>query len=173
MGTSKYNRAVTEPKDDASDEQDFLNAMDGVTPLAPDPRGRRHSKPPLSPPLPVLTQQPVDDLYGQDEEFAAPDVNPDELRKLRRGDYPSQGLVDLHQMTAAEARAAAGRFLDESRLRRRRCVCIVHGRGAHSEGQEAVLKPSVREYLRSHRSVRAYTEAPRSLGGAVYVLLRK
>jgi len=173
MGTSKYNRAVSEPKDDASDAEDFLNAMDGVTPLAPDPRGRSHSKPPPSPPLPVATSLPFDDLYGPDEEFVAPDVNRDELKKLRRGDYPSQGQVDLHQMTAAEARAAAGRFLDESRLRRHRCVCIVHGRGSHSEGQEAVLKPSVRAYLRSHRSVRAYVDAPRSLGGAVYVLLRK
>ena len=164
---------MTKRKGDSSDAEDFINAMEGVTPLAPDPRGRSHSKLPLGPPLPVVTSPPLDDLYGSDEEFAAPDVNRDELRKLRRGDHPAQDRVDLHGMTAADALATAGRFLDGSRLRRYRCVCIVHGRGSHSEGQEAVLKPSVRAYLRSHRSVRAYVDAPRSLGGAVYILLRK
>jgi DNA-nicking Smr family endonuclease len=51
----------------------------------------------------------------------------------------------------------------------------VHGRGAHSAGHVAVLKPRVREFLRGHRSVLAYADAPRSDGGAgaVYVLLRR
>ena len=164
---------MTKPKDDASDAEAFLSEMADVTPLAPDPRGRSHSRPPLSAPLPAATSSASDDLYGPDEEFAVPGVSHGDLKKLKRGDYPAQGQVDLHQMTAADALATAGRFLDESRLRRHRCVCIVHGRGSHSEGQEAVLKPSVRAYLRTHRSVLAYADAPRSVGGAVYVLLRK
>jgi len=172
---SKYNCAVTKPKDDASDAEAFINEMADVTPLAPDPRGRSHSRPPLSAPVPVVTSTASDDLYGPDEEFAVPGVNRGELRKLKRGDYPAQDQMDLHGMTAADAVASAGRFLDESRQRRHRCVCIVHGRGAHSDGNVAVLKASVRAHLRSHRSVLAYTDAPRSDGGtgAVYVLLRK
>ena len=78
-------------------------------------------------------------------------------------------------MTAADARASVARFIENSRHRRHRCVCIVHGRGLHSEGNESILRASVRKYLRSHRSVLAYADAPRSDGGAgaVYVLLRK
>jgi DNA-nicking Smr family endonuclease len=78
-------------------------------------------------------------------------------------------------MTAAEACVSVQRFIDSSRHSRQRCVCIVHGRGVHSEGGTAILRAQVRKYLRSHRSVLAYADAPRSDGGtgAVYVLLRK
>ena len=78
-------------------------------------------------------------------------------------------------MTAAEASAAVKQFLDRSRHRHHRCVCIVHGRGLHSAGSVPVLKTRVRECLRADRSVLAYADAPRADGGAgaVYVLLRK
>jgi DNA-nicking Smr family endonuclease len=48
-------------------------------------------------------------------------------------------------------------------------------RGLHSKGNPPILKTRVREYLRSHPAVLAYTDAPVSHGGsgAVYVLLRK
>jgi DNA-nicking Smr family endonuclease len=66
------------------------------------------------------------------------------------------------------------RFIDAA-CHRHRSVCIVHGRGLHSEGNVSVLKTCVRECLRRHRAVLAYSDAPRTDGGsgAVYVLLRK
>jgi DNA-nicking Smr family endonuclease len=78
-------------------------------------------------------------------------------------------------MTAANACASVGRFIENSRHRRHRCVCIVHGRGLHSEGNTSVVKARVRESLRLNPSVLAYADAPPSDGGAgaVYVLLRK
>jgi DNA-nicking Smr family endonuclease len=78
-------------------------------------------------------------------------------------------------MTAAEAGPAVKQFVENSRQRHHRCVCIVHGRGLHSEGNVAVLKARVRECLRTNQSVLAYADAPRADGGAgaVYVLLRK
>jgi DNA-nicking Smr family endonuclease len=67
------------------------------------------------------------------------------------------------------------RFIENSRHSSHRCVCIVHGRGLHSETGTPVLKTRVRECLRSNRSVLAYADAPSWDGGpgAVYVLLRK
>ncbi len=129
----------------------------------------------MSAPRSAVTSSTDGDAHGPDEDFAVPGVNHAELRKLKRGDYPAQDRQDLHGMTAADACSSAGRFIDESRHRQYRCVCIVHGRGLHSEGKVAVLKPSVRAFLRSHRSVLAYADAPRSDGGtgAVYVLLRR
>jgi DNA-nicking Smr family endonuclease len=166
---------VATRKDDSSDAEAFLSEMADVVPLPPDPRGRSHPKAPISTPRHAVTSSPSNDLDGSDEEFAASGVSRGELRKLRRGDYPAQDRLDLHGLTAGDAVAASGRFLDESRQRRQRCVCIVHGRGLHSEGSVAVLKSSVRAHLKSHRSVLAYADAPRSDGGpgAVYVLLRK
>ena len=162
-------------RDDSSDAEELRKAMEGVTPLAPDPRGRTHRRPPSRAPHPVTTSPTGGDLDGPDEDFAVPGVDRREIRKLKRGDYPAQDRLDLHGMTAADARASAGPFIDHSRHSRYRCVCIVHGRGLHSEENLPVLKALVRAYLRSHRSVLAFADAPQSDGGpgAVYILLRK
>lgn len=109
-----------------------------------------------------------------DAAFAAPGVDRRELRKLKRGDYVAGDRLDLHGLMATEAVAQATSFVDRCRSRHR-CVCIVHGRGLHSEGNVAILRARVRAALRQHRAVLAYSDAPRGDGGAgaVYVLLRK
>ena len=109
------------------------------------------------------------------DEFAAHGVDRREIRKLKRGEYPVAGRHDLHGMTADAARASVQRFLETSSHKHHRCVCIVHGRGLRSPGGVAVLKARVRDYLRTHRRVLAFADAPRSDGGsgAVYVLLRR
>jgi DNA-nicking Smr family endonuclease len=172
-----YNRSVKKRTDDTSDAEALANEMADVIPLPPDPRGRSHAKPPARAPHPPAPASPSteDDLTGPHDDFAVPGVDRREIRKLKRGEYPVQGRLDLHGMTAAEARASAGRFIDDSRHLHRRCVCIVHGRGLHSEGNVPVLKAHVRASLKSHRSVLAFADAPHADGGtgAVYVLLRK
>ena len=161
-------------RDMTSDTEAFEREMADVVPLRPDARGGRvlHT-PPIN--MPAAARPPREPLDGDDEAFAAPGVDRREIRKLRRGDYAVGDRYDLHGMTAAEARASVEHFIDSRRHGRQRCVCIVHGRGLHSEGGTAVLRAQVRKYLRSHRSVLAYSDAPRSDGGsgAVYVLLRK
>ncbi len=101
----------------------------------------------------------------------APGVDRREIRRLRRGDYVPSGRLDLHGSRAAEAVEAVTQFIERSR---HRCVCIIHGRGLHSEGQVSIVKARVRQCLRQHRAVLAYADAPRTDGGAgaVYVLLR-
>ncbi len=100
------------------------------------------------------------------------------LSRLRRGDFSVQAHVDLHGLTRDEARIRVESFLHESRLRSRRCVLIVHGRGLNSKDQIPVLKESVRIWLtrgRISRSVLAFASARPTDGGAgaVYVLLRR
>ena len=112
---------------------------------------------------------------ASDDDFVANGIDPREIRKLKRGEYIVRDRRDLHGMTGAEPLDSVGRFIENSRHRGHRCVCIIHGRGLHSTGNQPILKARVREYLRSHRSVLAYADAPVSDGGsgAVYVLLRK
>lgn len=162
-------------KDDATDAEEFNNAMADVTPLPPDPRGREHSRPPTRTPRAAAASPADDDSEGPDHAFAVSGVDRRTIKRLKRGDYPAQGRQDLHGLTAADACATAGRFIAESLHCRHRCVCIVHGRGLHSEGRVPILKAGVRAYLRSHPSVLAYADAPHSDGGqgAVYILLRK
>jgi DNA-nicking Smr family endonuclease len=100
------------------------------------------------------------------------------LARLRRGDYAVQGHVDLHGLVREEARLRVDQFLQESRLRGRRCVLIIHGRGLNSKDQIPVLKEAVRVWLtrgRIARQVLAFATARPTDGGAgaVYVLLRR
>lgn len=157
----------------AEDDDVFAREMRDVVRLEPDPRGRVRSVVPASPPR--HSPQRTEHVDESDHDFAAHGVDRREIRKLRKGEYTVRDTRDLHGMTGAEAVASVGRFIETSRHRGHRCVCIIHGRGLHSQGNQPILKALVREHLRSHRSVLAYTDAPASDGGpgAVYVLLRK
>jgi DNA-nicking Smr family endonuclease len=161
------------PPDDTSDDDAFAQAMADVVRLPQDPRGRVPLAP-VADTSAVPISPDVDNDEAADEAFVAAGVNRREIRKLKRGEYKAADLCDLHGMTAAEAHARVDRFIANSRHRQHRCVCIVHGRGLHSEGQEPVLRARVRAQLRSHPSVLAFADAPRADGGAgaVYVLLR-
>ena len=150
--------------------------MADVIPLPRDPRGRVKARPPVAP---QRVEQPRAGSPGDPDElqdsFAAPGIDRREIRKLKRGEYPVADRRDLHGMTAKEAAASVRRLVDTCRHNGHRCICIVHGRGLHSEGNVSILKARVRECLRSHPAVLAYADAPPSDGGAgaVYVLLRK
>jgi DNA-nicking Smr family endonuclease len=162
--------------DAASDDDVFSREMADVIPLPRDPRGRVKARPPVTP---LAVEAPEAGRPGDPDElhdsFAAPGIDRREIRKLKRGEYPVADRRDLHGMTAKEAGASVRRMVDNGSHNGHRCICIVHGRGLHSEGNVSILKLRVRECLRSHPAVLAYADAPRSDGGAgaVYVLLRK
>jgi DNA-nicking Smr family endonuclease len=162
-----------DPVSDPGDSAAFDREMADVVPLREDPRGRIRGAPRIGEPRPATSPAvPTDD---PDEAFASPGVGRREMKKLKRGEFAVEGELDLHGRTAADACASVRRFIENSRHRGHRCVCIVHGLGLHSEGNASILKPRVRECLRASSSVLAYASAPRSHGGAgaVYVLLRR
>jgi DNA-nicking Smr family endonuclease len=169
-------RSANVPADDkadaAADADAFARGMEDVVPLEPDPRGRVRRVAPIRPPRQSL--QRVEHADVSDHDFVAKGVDRREIRKLKTGECLVRDRRDLHGMTGAEALDSVGRFIENSRHRGHRCVCVIHGRGLNSKGSP-ILKTRVREYLRSHRSVLAYSDAPLSDGGpgAVYVLLRK
>jgi DNA-nicking Smr family endonuclease len=160
------------------DAEDFARAMADVVRLPPDPRTRvRNAQPigvPRAPAAPTAPSPTRDDA-DHEARFAAPGVDRRELRRLRRGEHAAARRLDLHGMTAPTAVARVRRFIDEGRRQGHRCVCVVHGRGLHSDGKVSILKTRVRELLRQHGAVLAYADAPPGDGGngAVYVLLRK
>ena len=165
----KHPSAGASHADDSADAAAFLREMADVVRLGQDPRGRIRTPP-------RITAPPRRDVEGPEEtDFTAHGVDRRELRNLKRGDYRVDDRLDLHGMTAAQGCTSVGRFLENSRHMQHRCVCIVHGRGLHSDAHAPILKPRVRAYLRSARSVLAFADAPRTDGGAgaVYVLLRR
>jgi DNA-nicking Smr family endonuclease len=107
------------------------------------------------------------------QSFVRTGLNPDLLRKLRRGHWVVQGALDLHRHTQEQARIALADFLASARRHGWRCVRIVHGKGLSSPNREPVLKGKVRKWLQQRDDVLAYCE-PRPHaggGGAVVVLL--
>jgi DNA-nicking Smr family endonuclease len=116
------------------------------------------------------------DHYLEDDpalNYSAPGVGPDVMKKLRKGHWPVQDELDLHGMNRDKARDALGAFLTQAGQRNHRCVCVIHGRGFGSRGQEPVLKSMVHSWL-VQKGVVAFCQARNNEGGegALIVLLR-
>ncbi len=106
------------------------------------------------------------------------DVDPRELRRLRRGQHSVDGRIDLHGLGADEARHAVEAFIKKRAQDGDRVVLVVHGKGTHSPRGHAVLRGEIAAWLsqgRSARHVAAFTTAPDEHGGtgAVLVLLAR
>jgi DNA-nicking Smr family endonuclease len=166
--------STARPSPSYSDDDAFARAMADVVPIRQDPRGRVRPIPTAAPELPHAPAA-HDDAEEVPHAFVAPGVDRREIRRLKRGAYPVEDLLDLHGFTAAAASAELVRFLETSRHKGHRCVCIVHGRGLHSKEHVSVLRARVRELLASMPAVLAFTDAPAADGGsgAAYVLLRR
>jgi DNA-nicking Smr family endonuclease len=95
------------------------------------------------------------------------------VRRLRRGQFAVDAEIDLHGLTAVEARAALRDFIASASARHLRCVRIVHGKGKRSGPRGPVLKNVVNLWLRKSDRVLAFGSARPIDGGsgAVYVLL--
>lgn len=159
----------------------FLDAVKGVRRLA-------HSKVALKPAdsSKMIKQQPSahEDLK-LDNTLDVPKVASEEalaykqssisniiLRKLRKGQYNIDAILDLHGMTIDQAKDAMVQFLSSCLQQECRVVLVIHGKGTH--GHSPVLKNSVNKWLRQLDVVLAFCSAmtPDGGRGAAYVLLK-
>ena len=108
-------------------------------------------------------------------EFKRPGVQNGVFRKLKQGKYAMDARLDLHRLTAEEAREQVFGFIREAQAYDLRNVLIVTGRGNHSSSPEAILKSYVNKWLPEFDEVQAYCSAIPAQGGtgAVYVMLKK
>ena len=97
------------------------------------------------------------------------------MRKLARGKFSIQAEIDLHGMTAAEAKPRLADFIEYSARQGLLCVRVVHGKGLGSGQRGPVLKSKVNHWLRKWDTVLAFVSARQVDGGtgAVYVLLQQ
>jgi DNA-nicking Smr family endonuclease len=114
---------------------------------------------------------------GERSEGLAAGIDRRHLVQLRRGEVPVERRVDLHGLSAAEARRRLAAELARAQSEGLRCVLVVHGRGLHSEGA-AVLREGVPEWVaagpRAARVMAFASARPADGGsGATYVLLRR
>ena len=114
---------------------------------------------------------------GERSEGLARGIDRAHLVRLRRGEVRVERRIDLHGLTAAEARRELTAELREAFSAGERCALVVHGRGLHSESGP-VLKGGVVDWLMAPplaALLMAFASAlPRDGGpGASYVLLRR
>ena len=133
---------------------------------APARRGGRAGSPPPPGLLPELRHgaQP-----GLDKRTAA---------RLRRGQLPVEGRIDLHGLTRDEAGRALADFLADSRDAERRCVLVITGKGLGPNGSVGVLRAAVPGWLNEagnrHHVLAFHHAQPRDGGeGALYILLKR
>ncbi len=159
----------------------FRQSLDGVTPLQPANRTTAVKLPkrlsPTPSAAPTQIQDHLSDHGAEDKlltEFARPGISRMTLRKLRRGEWPIQDRLDLHSLHSEAARRLLLEFLHDATQNGLRCVCVIHGKGRHSEGGEGILKSRVRHWLTQCVEVLAFCETPPNEGGggAVKVLLK-
>ena len=188
----KSTRRVLAAKRHADGDIDLAQAFADVERLRP----RSRVSHALPRPKPIPAQRIADDAdalsaskYGAEpapntweigqeleagQTFLRRGLGTDILRKLRRGEWSVQSVIDLHGHTIDEAHDALADFLDDARGHGYRCVRVIHGKGLTSPNREPVLKGKVRAWLTRWDEVLAYCEAPQNGGGsgAVLVLLR-
>ena len=151
--------AIPVPEDAPPEEP--ATAEETARPAPPSPR-----PPPSSvQDLPTLAPGTVD---GVDKRTAA---------RLKRGQLPLEGRLDLHGLTQAEAHRELDDFLAAAQDGGRRCVLVITGKGRGAEGG-GVLRAAVPRWLNEpgqRQRVVAFCHAtPKDGGeGALYVLLRR
>ena len=84
------------------------------------------------------------------------------INQIRR--MTAQDELDLHEMLLDDAVAATRSFLDSSYSKGLKKVRIITGKGIHSKGGEAVLRPAVIDVCRNHPRVREVT-VPKAVEG--------
>ncbi|BCX80859.1 hypothetical protein MIT9_P0437 [Methylomarinovum caldicuralii] len=106
-------------------------------------------------------------------EYRRPGLQDGVFRKLRRGEYPVEALLDLHAMTVEQARREVYHFVQTCLQQSVRCALIIHGKGTPQS--PGLLKGCLLRWLPLLPEVMAFHSASRHHGGsgALYVLLRK
>lgn len=174
-------------KKPTSDELFFEQAMDGVKPIKSTARVLATTGRPVAgrrAPLAVFIEydQHVTDLdddetgiiNDHDGTFRKDGVQKRLVQRLKRGHFPVNQQLDLHQMTTHTGSIAVMTFIEESQQLNFKCIRIIHGKGLRSPGGPK-LKIMTHTMLQKHPGVLAFAICKPSEGGsgATDVLLKR
>lgn len=99
--------------------------------------------------------------------YCREDIEKYELKKLRRGDYYPELVLDLHGLNQSEAKSEILALFKECKKMHVQCCCIVHGIGS------GILKSRTPYWIAQYPELLAFHQAPLEWGGqgALLVLL--
>jgi DNA-nicking Smr family endonuclease len=176
MGRSS---AVAARKPPADETALFRAAMHDVKPLSRRVVPLVPKREPLPPPATLSKAKSAPPRANGTAKPAAPPPNPGLDRRtadrVRKGEIPIDGRIDLHGMTQDNAHAALDRFVRQAWKDGQRMLLVITGKGNLGEG---VLRRGVPRWLASGehaaRILKVSSAQPRHGGeGAFYVLLRR
>lgn len=157
-------------------------AMAGVAPLGRRSRSDRATFAPAPSPSPspravaacpaeVPNARPMDGREILD--WRRPGLRDKDYQNLRRGRLsPSPEETDLHGQDVREACITITEAIARAQQADRRSLCLIHGKGYHSESHSSRLKGLVDAVLRQHPEVLGFHSVPGNTGAA-NVLLRR
>ena len=106
--------------------------------------------------------------------------------RLKRGEWPLDGTLDLHHMTQAVAHAALRAYLSRAFAAGQRCILVITGKGTPRPADDSIFADEPRGVLKrmlpqwladAALKPMVLATAPAQLrhggGGAFYVLLRR
>lgn len=170
--------------DKARDDElkELEQAMMGVAPLGRRSRSDRASSTPTpspSPPQQTVHARPLDIPNakpmggGEILDWRRPGLLDKDYQSLRRGRFSSSlEEIDLHGQDAQEACHTITAAIAHTQEMNRRALCLIHGKGHHSESRSSRLKGLVDAALRQHPEVLGFHSVPGNTG-AVNVLVRR
>lgn len=97
------------------------------------------------------------------------------FRRLQKGAYELEAMLDLHGLTVEQARHEVYQFVADCVRYDVRSALISHGKGRRNKDQVPLLKSFLARWLPMFPEIMAYHSAQKWHGGAgaVYVLFRK
>lgn len=167
------------------DDDLFALAMGTVKPLKAKEKVSATKKAPAkqqvlsnqtSSPFPSAKRRHRQPIKITSDTLLANGVSQERLKRLAAGDPPVDQELDLHGMFLDNSLEQLEETLASMLHWQQRVLCIVHGRGLHSQDQKPVLKNAILNWLHhgpvSHH-ILAVIPAPGSRGGSSLVLLRR
>lgn len=96
-----------------------------------------------------------------------------QLNALKKGNFSTRCIIDLHGLTEAQAEETMKHILQRCHHRTDRYLLVVHGKGLSNSSEHPVLKNWLNWWLRNQSRVLAFHTAQLADGGsgALYVLI--
>ncbi|WP_133407519.1 endonuclease SmrB [Parashewanella tropica] len=162
-------------KDNQDDMDSFADLMKGVKPLKQDKRHFKQATKPKQ--VTIQREQKIDaDSYFSDSyqpllphegpmRWKQSGVDNHLLKRLRRGDFVPDLLLDLHGMRQTEAKLEIAALIRACVKQRVECCSVMHGYGS------GVLKQQIPMWLAQHPKVLAFHQAPKEWGSDAALLV--
>ncbi|GIU51098.1 endonuclease SmrB [Shewanella sp. 10N.261.52.F9] len=110
------------------------------------------------------TYQPLLPVDGP-MKWVRDDVDSYDVKRLRRGDYVPDLLLDMHGMRQTEAKLELAALIQACIKQQSHCCCVMHGHGT------GILKQNIPMWLAQHPHVKAFHQATKEWGGDAALLV--